>query len=77
MKIIVESGGTRRFINTNFNIYGSADDLRIIAKSIENALDANLAQGWVNVGETMSKDTTPFPFDAKEVEKPVYPWNVK
>lgn len=75
MKVIVEAEGTRRFVNTNFRIYGSKEDLKIIAGAIEQALNQNLALGWVDIGgKTLVKDETTFPYDTTAAEKPIYPF---
>jgi len=77
MKVIVEAEGTRRFVNSSFRIYGSKEDLKIIADALLIACNGNLVQGWVNVGETLVKDETTFPYDATAVEKPIYPFTAK
>ncbi len=74
MKIIVESDGTRRFINSKFRIYGTNGDLAVIAKAIENALNHSLSLGWVDIGSTLVKDETIFPMDITASEKPTFPW---
>ena len=74
MKIIIESEGSRRLINSNFRLYGSDADLKLIADAIKQALDAGLVQGWVEVGQAVAKDTTTFPFDITATDKPTYPF---
>ena len=77
MKIVIESEDKRREINRGFKIYGKAEDLKIIANAIQRALNGNLAQGWVEVGETLEVDETVFPFDVTADEKPTFPWGNK
>jgi len=77
MKVIIESGNTRRFINTGFRIYGTAQDLKIVASAIEKACSGNLAQGWVEVGESIEKDETLYPYEPTADEKPIYPFSAK
>ena len=77
MKVIIESGNTRRFINTGFKIYGTAEDLKIIASAINRACSGNLVLGWVEVGESIEKDETPYPYDSTADEKSIYPFTAK
>ena len=78
MKLIIETLNQRREINTGFNLYGSAEDLREVKEAIDSRLRDGMALGWVEIcSEKITPDTTIYPWESTAVEAPVYPWGVK
>ncbi len=74
MKVIIEHSKTKREINGSFNICGSREQLRSVARQILDCLDAHpFSYGWIQIHSDYQRsvpDTPPLHWDeGKKMDK--------